>query len=62
MSVDDDNALLDVVAIELNGGPLNSSHRSWHVRQKAAALIDAIEEAGFSIKRSAAILSANRDI
>lgn len=52
MPVSDDNALLHVVAMELNGGALNDSHKSWHMRQKAAALIDAIEAAGFVIRRA----------
>ena len=52
MPVTDDNVLLEVVAQELNGGLLNTSHKSWHKREKAASVIDAIEAAGFVIRRA----------
>ena len=52
MSSADDNALLEVVARELNGGPLKApSLKAFYARQRAAALIDAIEDAGFVIAR-----------
>ena len=53
MPVEDDNALLDLVARTLNGGPLNASHKSVWIREKAARLIDAIEDAGYRIVRDA---------